>query len=70
MKVLLDIEDNRSPFFMELIKSLRYVKVLQQVNDKKKSQHVSDLVEAFHDVKLFEQGKKKLKSANEMLNEL
>jgi ABC-type phosphate transport system ATPase subunit len=68
--MILEVEDNRSPFFMELIKNFRYVKVLQQVRDKKKSQHINDLVEAFQDVKLFEQGKKKLKSAGQLLNEL
>lgn len=68
--MILEVEDNRSPFFMELIKNFRYVKVLQQVRDKKKSQHINDLSEAFQDVKLFEQGKKKLKSASQLLNEL
>jgi hypothetical protein len=70
MKVILDVEDNRSPFFLELVQSLHYVKVLQKVGNKKKSQHMNDLAEAFQDVKLFEQGKKKLKSANQLLNEL
>jgi hypothetical protein len=31
---------------------------------------ISDMVEAFKDVRLFEQGKKNLKSAKELLNEL
>jgi len=35
-----------------------------------KKQSIKDLKEAFNDVKLYEQGKKKLKSAKDLLNEL
>lgn len=71
MKVILDItQDNRIPFFMEMIKSLDYITVLKEVKDEAKSQFVADLADAFNDVKLFEQGKKKLKSAKDLLNEL
>jgi hypothetical protein len=34
------------------------------------NQFVLDLVSAFDDVKMYEQGKKKLKTARELLNEL
>jgi hypothetical protein len=71
MKVILDIQENsRVPFFMEMIKSLGYVSVIKEVKDKRKSQFISELAEAFNDVKLHEQGKKKLKSAKDLLNEL
>ncbi len=71
MKVILDIkENNRTPFFMELIKSLDYVTVLKEVKGKRKSEFVQDLAEAFNDARLHEQGKKKLKSAKALLNEL
>lgn len=70
MKIILDIRDNRMPFFMELVKSLDFISVVKEVKDEKKSQFVSELAEAFNDVKLYEQGKKKLKSAKELLNEL
>ena len=70
MKVILEIRDNRIPFFMELVKSLDYISVLKEVKDESKSQFVTDLAEAFNDVKLYEQGKKKLKSAKDLLNEL
>lgn len=71
MKVILDIkEDNRIPFFMEMVKSLDYISVIKEVKDKHKSQLITDLAEAFNDVKLYEQGKKKLKSAKDLLNEL
>lgn len=71
MKVILDIQENsRVPFFMEMIKSLGYVSVIKEVKDKRKSQFISELAEAFNDVKLHEQGKKKLKSVKDLLNEL
>ena len=71
MKVLLDITQNsRIPFFMEMVKSLDYITVVKEVKDEAKSQLVADLADAFNDVKLFEQGKKKLKSAKDLLNEL
>lgn len=70
MKVILDIRDNRISFFMELVKSLDYISIIKEVKDEKKSQFVADLAEAFDDVKLFEQGNKKLKSAKDLLDEL
>lgn len=70
MKVILDIQDNRVPFFMELLKSLDYIQILKEVKSEDKSQAIQDLVEAFQDVKLFEEGKQELKSAKELLNEL
>ncbi len=71
MKVILEIKDNSHvSFFMELVKSLKYINVVKEVKSEKKSQFISDLAEAFNDVKLFEQGKKKLKSAKDLLNEL
>lgn len=68
MKVILDIKSNRVSFFMELIKSLDYVAVIKEVKDKRKSEFVNDLAEAFNDVKQHEDGKKKLKSAKKLLN--
>jgi len=70
MKVLLDIQPDRVPFFMELIKSLDYIKILKEVRDTGKGQAIQELVDAFDDVKLHQQGKKKLKSAKDLLNEL
>ncbi len=71
MKVILDIkENNRIPFFMEMLKSLDYISIIKEVKEERKSQFISDLADAFNDVKLHEQGKKKLKSAKDLLNEL
>jgi len=71
MKVILDIkEDSRVRFFMELVKSLDYINVVKEIKDKRKSEFVQDMVEAFNDVKIHEQGRKKLKPAKDLLNEL
>ena len=70
MKLVLDIENKKADFFIELIKSFDFVQVLKLVNDEKKSQQIQDLVEAFQDVRLHSEGKKKLKKAKDLLNEL
>ena len=70
MKIVLDIKESRASFFLELINSLTYVRVLRQVKDVQKNKYIQELAEAFNDVALYEQGKKKLKSAKDLLNEL
>ncbi len=70
MKVILDIKESRVPFFMELLKSLDYVEILKEVKDKEKSKAIQELVEAFSDVRLHEEGKKQLKLAKDLLDEL
>jgi hypothetical protein len=70
MKVILDIEESRVPFFMELVKSLEYINIVKEVRDKRKQEIIKDLAEAFNDVRLHEAGKKKLKTAKQLLNEL
>ena len=44
------------PFFLDLVESLDYVSVIKQVKEKRKTQAISDLAEAFNDVKLYEAG--------------
>ena len=68
MKVLIDIQTDRVPFFMELIKSLDYIKILKEVQDTEKEQAIQELVDAFDDAKLHQQGKKELKSAKDLID--
>jgi hypothetical protein len=70
MKVLLDIQDARSEFFMEIIRSLKFVRILGEINDPGKSRAAENLFEAFQDVNAYERGEKKLKKAKDLLNEL
>lgn len=70
MKLILDIEDKRAPFVMELLKSFNYIHILNEINDPKKGKIIKDLDESFRDVQLHTKGKKKLKSTKDLLNEL
>ena len=70
MEVLLNIKDTRrAPFLMELLKSLNYISV-KEVEQESDRPFFADWSEAFEDMKLNEQGKIKLKSLKEVLNEL
>jgi phage terminase large subunit len=70
MEVLLNIKDTRrAPFLMELLRSLDYITV-KKVEKENENSLFDDLSEAFEEVKLHEQGKIKLKSLKEVLNEL
>jgi len=70
MKVILEIPDSRSEFIMEVIKSLKFVRVLDEIREKKKSAIAGNLSEAFRNVEAFEKGEKKLKKAKDLLNKL
>ena len=70
MRVIVDIEDKKAPFFIKLVKSLDFINGVEKVKSGKKDQLEMDLKDAFEEVKLYEQGKKQLKNANDFLNEL
>ena len=71
MTVLLDIKDTKkAPFFMELLDSLDYIKVVKKLEEQRKGQYIADLMESFDDIRLHEQGQKKLKPLKVLLNEL
>ena len=68
MKVLLDIKESKADFVMELLKSLSFVKATPLTESK--SRFLQDFKEAVDQVKLHKEGKIKLKSARQLLNEL
>jgi hypothetical protein len=68
MKVLLDIKDSKAEFVMELLKSLSFVKA--ETITPSRAQLLKDLKEAAQEVNLAKQGKIKLKSADQLLDEL
>ena len=70
MKLIIEINDNRIPFFMELLRSLNFISDIQEVKNENQTQLVNDLIDSFNDVRLYEKGEKKLKLASDMLNEL
>jgi hypothetical protein len=69
MKVLVDISDDEATFGMKVLKSLAFVKKVKPINPTKL--HLwEDLREAAEQVRLHKQGKIKLKTAQELLDEL
>lgn len=69
MKVLLDIPDSEATFGMKVLKSLSFVKKIKPMSVAS-TQLWYDLKEAAEQVSLHKQGKIKLKTAQELLNEL
>ncbi len=69
MKVLVDIPDSEVTFGMKVLKSLSFVKNAKPMTDAAVGLW-DDLKEAAEQVRLHKQGKIKLKTAQELLNEL
>ena len=69
MKILIDIADNEAVFGMKVLKSLSFVKKAKPMNDAA-VELWNDLKDASEQVRLHKQGKIKLKTAQELLNEL
>ena len=68
MKVLLDIKDDKASFFLEVLKNFSFVKA--ETLTPSKAEFLKDLKEAVTEVTLAKQGKIKLKSADQLLDEL
>ncbi len=68
MQVLLDIKDNKADMVMSLLRDLPYIKIKKMPDAKNKV--LEGLKEAVQEVKLAKQGKTKLKSMDDFLNEL
>jgi hypothetical protein len=69
MKIVIDIPDNEAKFGMKVLKSLSFVKKAKPMTDAAVGLW-DDLTEAAEEVRLHKQGKLKLKTAQELLNEL
>jgi len=68
MKVILDIKDNKADFVMELLRSLSFVKA--EPISPAKAQFYKEFKTSVKEVVMAKQGKIKLKTAEELLNEL
>lgn len=68
MKILVDIKDSKADFVLELLRNFPYVKT-EQIS-KKKALFLNDFRGSINEVILAEEGKIKLKSAEQLLNEL
>jgi len=66
MKILLDKQDNKADFVMELLNNLSFVKAEAII--VKKAEFIKELRSSIKEVELAKKGKVKLKSAEELLN--
>jgi hypothetical protein len=69
MQVLVEISDNKLNFALEVLRSLAFVKKAKPMSPETISLW-DDLKEAANEVHLHKQGKIKLKTAQDLLNEL
>lgn len=69
MKVVIDIPDSEATFAMKVLKSLSFIKKAKPMNAAT-VELWEDLKEAANEVRLHKQGKIKLKTAQDLLNEL
>ena len=68
MKILLDIPDNKASSFMEVLKSISYIKTKKLTDSK--AELMLEIREAVEEMKLIRAGKKKARNAEDFLNEL
>lgn len=68
MKVLLDVKDHKADFVLELLRSFSFVKM--EAISPKKAQFLKEFKSSVEEVVAAKQGKIKLKTAEELLNEL
>jgi len=68
MKILVEVEDQKVEFFMELLKNLKNVKA--KTLTPYKSEILEGIKESVEQVNLAKEGKTTLKSARDLLNEI
>ncbi len=69
-QVTLHIPDNNFPFFIELAKSLQFVKKIEDVKDSSKQEVIQNVKKGLTEVSFFKKGKLKTTTAKDFLNEL
>jgi len=68
MKILIDVDEEKAGFFLELLKQLKFVKA--KPVSPYKSEVMEGLMDAVDEVNLAKEGKVKLQSARELLDEI
>jgi hypothetical protein len=68
-QVVLNVANNKYPFFMELLKNFDFVQIEEDRGDSEE-EIIANLTEAFEQVKLIKKGKLKGRPVEEFLNEL
>lgn len=69
-QVTVKIPEKNFEFFMELVKSLGFVKKVEAVEEPTKTQILHELKEAVHELQLIEKGKLKSRPTKDLINEL
>lgn len=70
-QIVLNIPDNKYSFFMELVKSLGFVKMPAEIKlDKKQKEFVEGTKNSLEQVEQHLKGTMKLKTADQLYNEL
>lgn len=69
MKIILEINDNKASFFMEVLKNFAFVKSALPISDTK-ADLMQDIREAVEELKLIREGKLKARNAEDLINEL
>ncbi len=70
MIITLDINDNKAPAFLNFIKSLDFIKVEDKSDEPTKEDILKSIKDGLTEVKLHSEGKIKLQSARDFLNEI
>jgi len=80
MEYIIDVKDTEAPFVLDLLRRFDFVQVrpADEIDDEEaddepeltKEQLLADVAEALEEVKLYKQGKLKLRSLDEFLNEI
>jgi hypothetical protein len=68
MKVILDIKDSKADFVLELLQSLAFVKA--ETISTSKARFLKEFKQAVDEVAMAKQGKIKLKTGDQLLDEL
>ncbi len=68
-QVVLNIKEGKYQFFMELVKNFDFVQVEEEKDDSKE-EIIANMKEGFKELKLYNEGKKKFRDANDLINEL
>ncbi len=68
-KVVLNVENNKFNFFIELMKSFDFVHIQEDCGDSK-DEIVKNITQGFKDLRKFKNGELRTTSAKEFLNEL
>ncbi len=69
MKVLLEVNDNKVDFFLEIIKNFSFVKEVKTISDAK-ADLIQDIKDAVEELKLVRDGKLIARNAEDLINEL